>query len=107
MITETLIKDYAYGLYELDIINTYSDFLRYTDSQFLMLVDKQKGNPFPEYAYLDLKKLADNVKLRRLLKRCFEISQSNVISIEENIESEFIANQCQMIYWCRHISKRE
>lgn len=97
LITETLIKDYAYGLYELDIINSYSDFLRYTDSQILALADKQSANPFPEYAELDLKKLADDVRLRRLPKRCFEISQSNVVCIEEDIDSEFIAKQCKNI----------
>jgi len=43
LITETLIKDYAYGLYELDIIKSYSDFLRYSDSQILTLADKQKS----------------------------------------------------------------
>lgn len=50
LITETLIKDYAYGLYELDIIKSYSDFLRYSDSQILTLADKQKADPFPQYA---------------------------------------------------------
>lgn len=97
LITETLIKDYAYGLYELDIIKSYSDFLRYSDSQILTLADKQNANPFPQYAQLDLKKLADDVKFRRLPKRCFEISQSNVVCVEEDIDSTFIAKQCERI----------
>lgn len=106
LITETLIKDYAYGLYELDIIKSYSDFLRYSDSQILNLADKQTANPFPEYAELNLKKLADDVRLRRLPKRCFEISQSNVECIEEDIDSAFIAKQCKsIINQCKNSDK--
>lgn len=97
LITETLIKDYVYGLYKIDIITSYSDFLRYSDSQILTLADKQTANPFPEYAELNLKKLADDVKFRRLPKRCFEISQSNVVCTEENIDDTFIAKQCKHI----------
>lgn len=97
LITETLIKDYAYGLYELKIIDTFSDFLRFTDSQILTLSEHQKGNPFPKYDNLDLKSLAENVKLRKLPKRCLEISQSNVECIEENVDNEYVVRQCEEI----------
>lgn len=95
--TETLIKDYAYGLYELKIIDTFSDFLRYTDSQILTLSEQQNGNPFPEYDSLDLKPLAENIRLRKLPKRCLEISQSNVECIEENVDNEYVVHQCEKI----------
>ena len=97
LITETMIKDYAYGLYELKIINTFADFLRYTDSQILTLSGRQDGNPFPEYDQLDLNSLSEAVKLRRLPKRCLEISQSNITCIEENIDNKYVVQQCEAI----------
>lgn len=97
LISETMIKDYAYGLYELKIINTFADFLRYTDSEILTVSKQQNGSPFPEYDHLDLNALAEAVKLRKLPKRCLEISQSNITSIEENIDNKYVVQQCQSI----------
>lgn len=84
LISETMIKDYAFGLYKLDIIKTFSDFLRYTDSTILQLGKMQEGkNPFPEYGtMLNLEELAENIHNRRLPRRCFEVSQSNVVAIQ-------------------------
>ena len=45
-------------------------------------------NPFPEYDQLNLNSLSEAVRLRRLPKRCLEISQSNVTCIEENIDNK-------------------
>lgn len=97
LITETMIKDYAYGLYELDIIKSYSDFLRYSDSQILALADQQKAEPFPKYGKLDLKKLANDIKLRRLPKRCFEISHSNVVSKDTKKDEILIKERYEQI----------
>lgn len=97
LISEMMIKDYAYGLYELKILNTFADFLRYTDSEILNLSDQQNGNPFPEFAELDLRELSKAVKLRKLPKRCLEISQSNITTIEKNIDNKYLIQQCQNI----------
>ena len=35
LISETMIKDYVFGLYKLGILKTFSDFLTYTDSHIL------------------------------------------------------------------------
>lgn len=83
LISETMIKDYVYGLYELHIIDSFADFLSFTDSDILKLGEKQNGaNPFPEYSMLNLKELADNIRNRKLPKRCFEVSQASVIPLE-------------------------
>ncbi|MDR0424179.1 MAG: HD domain-containing protein [Clostridiales Family XIII bacterium] len=107
LITETMIKDYIYGLCSLDIIKNFADFLRYTDSDVLSLATKQEGrNPFPEYGFLDLGALAQNIRHRRLPKRCFEVSQANIQSTgmekdESTIEST-IKRQCEAImYKCK------
>lgn len=97
LITEMMIKDYAYGLYELKILNTFADFLRYTDSEILNLSEQQNGSPFPEFGELDLKELSESVKLRKLPKRCLEISQCNITSIEENIDNKYVVQQCETI----------
>ena len=82
LVSETMIKDYAYGLYELGIINTFADFLRYTDSDVLKLSVKQKEQqPFPVYGDINLQRLADNIKNRKLPRRCFEVSQNSVIPL--------------------------
>jgi len=106
LITETMIKDYIYGLCSLDIIKNFADFLRYTDSTVLSLSDKQEGkNPFPEYeGFLDLKELAENIQDRKLPKRCFEVSQSNIKSTDAELEAETIHNQClEIIEKCKSL----
>lgn len=100
LISETMIKDYAYGLYELHIIDSFSDFLSFTDSDILKLAEKQEGNnPFPEYGMLDLKGLAANIRNRRLPKRCFEVSQASVIPLEEKTDndSDSVMEYCQAV----------
>ncbi|MCL2285739.1 MAG: HD domain-containing protein [Firmicutes bacterium] len=85
LISETMIKDYVQGLHRLGIIQSIADFLKYTDSDILSLADKQNGrNPFPEYPMLDLKMLSENIKYRRLPKRCFEVSQTYIESTKPN-----------------------
>jgi len=100
LISETMIKDYAYGLYELHIIDSFADFLSFTDSDILKLAEKQNDdNPFPEYGMLNLKELADNIKNRKLPKRCFEVSQASVIPLEEEIDdtSDSVMEYCQSV----------
>ena len=99
LITETMIRDYTYGLCRLDIISDFADFLRYTDSEILRIADRQKNeNPFPEYGgLLNLKELADNVRQRRLPKRCFEVSQSNVRWLEGVQDNKKLEEHCQKI----------
>lgn len=93
LVSETMIKDYAYGLCELSIIKNYKDFLNFTDSDILNLGNNQnENNPFPLHGTLNLSKLADNIKNRRLPKRCFEVSQAN-ISIIDNSDSEDILKE--------------
>ena len=74
-----MVRDYVFGLCELNLLNSCSDFLKYTDSEILNLVELSKESvPFPEYGNLNLVELAANIKNRRLPKRCFEISQNNI-----------------------------
>lgn len=97
LISEAMVKDYVHGLHRLGIIREFSDFLRYTDSDILKLA-KQQGNksPFPKYEMLNLEKLALNIANRRLPKRCFEISQSNVENIAEEPKFD-LTHQCQIL----------
>lgn len=89
LISEAMIKDYVYGLYELQLIDSLSDFLRYTDSDILKLATKQKDQkPFPEYGNLNLEILSENIRNRKLPKRCFEVSQSTVIYLENKSKDE-------------------
>lgn len=82
LITEDLIKDYVQALLKLDIINSYSDFLKYDESGLLALAEKQADRkPFPTYGNINLLQLASNIKNRVLPKRCLEISQSIVQNI--------------------------
>lgn len=82
LITEELIKDYVQALLNLDIINSYSDFLSYDESALLELSSQQTDRkPFPEFGNIDLVQLANNIKNRVLPKRCLEISQSVVQNI--------------------------
>jgi HD superfamily phosphohydrolase len=80
LIADEMVKDYVHGLYELKIINNYGDFLRYTDSNILDLGKKQENKkPFSGYDHaLDLVELADRIRQRRLPKRCYELTQTNV-----------------------------
>jgi len=103
LISEAMVKDYVYGLCRLGIIKNFSDFLHYTDSDILKLANHQnKNNPFPEYAMLDLKKLSQSIAHRRLPKRCFEISQTNVESIDADNElnlslyTKALAEKCKL-----------
>ncbi len=97
LISETMIKDYVFGLLELKIINKFSDFLRYTDSDILNLSEKQGDqSPFPEYGFLNLKELADNIRNRRLPKRCFEVSYNNVDFNEKDV-TEYALDYCEKI----------
>ena len=84
LITEDIIKDYAQALLKLDLINSYSDFLRIDESSLFDLAKKQGDNkPFPHYGNISLEQLAYNVKNRELPKRCLEVSQSIVQNIEQ------------------------
>ena len=95
LVSETMIKDYASGLYELRIINNFKDFLTYTDSDILRLGELQKDNkPFPEHGDLDLSLLAQNILNRRLPKRCFEISQSNICLIDNQHTENHFKTEC-------------
>ena len=85
LITEDLIKDYAHALLNLNILNSYSDFLRYDETILLSLATEQKDQkPFPEIGNINLEQLANNIKNRTLPKRCFEISQSILQKIPTN-----------------------
>ena len=85
LITEDIIKDYAQALLKLGLIKSYADFLNIDESTLLELAKCQKdAKPFPEYGEIDLEKLADNIRNRKLPKRCLEVSQS----IVRNISSE-------------------
>ena len=98
LISETMIKDYAFGLYKLNIIRSFSDFLRYTDSDILKLGKLQDGqNPFPEYGMLDLEELAENIHNRRLPRRCFEVSQGNVVAVKSDDEERKSLEYCEAI----------
>lgn len=98
LISETMIKDYIYGLCSLDIIKCFADFLRYTDSDVLTLSKLQEGkNPFPDYGSLDLMALSQNIKNRKLPKRCFEVSQTNIQPIDESAGSANIRIQVERI----------
>lgn len=104
LISETMIKDYAYGLYELHIIDSFADFLKFTDSDILKLAEKQKkNNPFPDYGMLDLEELAANIKNRRLPKRCFEVSQASVIPLEEE---HFDSAHDRAMDYCREVMRK-
>jgi len=95
---ETMIKDYIHALRKLKIIKDYSDLLRYTDSNIFNLAAEQRGqNPFPEFPMLDLQNLADRIQNRRLPKRCFELSHTNVKSTEPDVNDELIGQQLQSI----------
>lgn len=98
LISETMIKDYAFGLYKLNLIKSFSDFLQYTDSDILKLGKEQSGqNPFPEYGMLNLEELADNIHNRKLPRRCFEVSQGNVVSIKPKNNDTRILEYCSKI----------
>lgn len=99
LISETMIKDYAYGLYELHIIDSFADFLSFTDSDILKLSEKQNGErPFPEYGELNLKELAENIRNRKLPKRCFEVSQASIIPLEEKTnDGNQVLEYCQSV----------
>lgn len=85
LITEDIIKDYAQALLELELINSYADFLEIDESNLLELSKSQKdANPFPKYGEIDLAKLADNIRNRKLPKRCLEVSQSIVRNISQD-----------------------
>lgn len=102
LISEIMIKDYVFGLYNLNIIKTFSDFLNFTDSDILKLGEKQ-GNrsPFPEYGTLDLKELAENIHNRRLPKRCFEVSQNNVVALNSDSEKQTLKYCEDILSKCR------
>lgn len=98
LISETMIKDYAFGLYKLNLIKSFSDFLRYTDSDILKLGKNQNGqNPFPEYDMLNLEELAENIHNRKLPRRCFEVSQGNVVAIKTEDEEQKTFEYCENI----------
>ncbi len=98
LVSETMIKDYASGLYELEIIKNFKDFLTYTDSEILRLGEKQNGHkPFPEYGDLDLEQLAQKIINRRLPKRCFEISQSNICLKDEQNSENIFKKECEKL----------
>ena len=93
LITDDIIKDYVQALLKLDLINTYSDFLKYDEDDLLQLAGKQtKGKPFAEYGSMDLKQLAGNIKNRILPKRCLEISQG-IVQDSQGEEVQRL-NQC-------------
>ncbi|MHB8127665.1 MAG: HD domain-containing protein [Mobilitalea sp.] len=98
LISETMIKDYVYGLCALNIIENFADFLRYTDSDILSLAVHQKDkNPFPSYGMINLNVLAQNIKNRRLPKRCFEVSQANIQLIDTGVSEDVIKLYCEEI----------
>lgn len=92
LITEDIIKDYVQALLELDLLNTYSDFLSHDEASLLALAQKQGDKkPFPKYGNIDLAQLAANIKNRVLPKRCLEISQS---IIQDLVPEEDILVKC-------------
>lgn len=93
LITEDIIKDYVHSLLELDLINSYADFLRYNEFELLALAEKQgETKPYPEIGDINLLKLANNIKNRNLPKRCLEISQS--VIQHSNVEpTDVVINQ--------------
>ena len=97
--SEIMIKDYIRGLYNLGILKNYADFLHHTDASILDIAERQNGaNPFPKYSNIDLVGLSNDIKTRRLPKRCFELSYTNVESTEKDeICAESIRTQCQRI----------
>ena len=97
---DAMVKDYVYGLYKLGIIKTFADFLRHTDSTILNLGKRQNGRyPFSGYPMLDLDALAKRISHRGLPKRCFELSQTNVVSTDIEIKknTDLVRQQCQSI----------
>ena len=107
LISEMMIKDYVFGLYKLSFIKSFSDFLTYTDSDILKLGRKQKGqNPFPEYGMLNLEELADNIHNRKLPRRCFEVSQGNVVAVRsEDGEAKALEYCADILSQCRDASR--
>ena len=100
LICDAMVKDYIYGLCAIGIINNQADFLRHTDSSILNLAKGQGDkNPFPSYSALDLDDLAKRISQRKLPKRCFELSQTNVVSTEMEVEknADIIRQRCQLI----------
>ena len=108
LISETMIKDYAFGLYKLSLIKSFSDFLTNTDSDILKLGKNQAGqNPFPEYGMLNLEELADNIHNRKLPRRCFEVSQGNVVAVKSEDEETKALEYCSNILeQCRDVNRQ-
>ena len=89
LITEDMIKDYVQALLNLDLINSYADFLNLDESS-LFALSKEQGDrkPFPDYGSISLCELAQSIKNRNLPKRCLEISQSIIQNVVEEPEKK-------------------
>lgn len=109
LISEMMIKDYIYGLCELNIIESFADFLRYSDSDILDLGKNQNGeSPFPEYGQLNLEELAANIHNRKLPKRCFEVSQGSILPKEVANDDNKIMEYCrEILRKCREQDDQE
>ena len=103
LVSEAMIRDYIYGLCELGIINSFADFLKYTDSDILGLAQQQKDyNPFPSAgAFLDLKKLTFNIRNRVFPKRCFEMGHFNIEPLDFQHEKTAFKSKAAFEYFDR------
>ncbi|MBR6881103.1 MAG: HD domain-containing protein [Clostridiales bacterium] len=100
LISESLIKDIAYSLCKLGVISSFSGFLENTDSEFLHLVERAEGQPFEKYGNINLAELVRNITNRNLPKRCFEISQANIVplsDVEKDDETKYCTQMLQKI----------
>lgn len=77
---DCMVKDYVYGIMSAHKLNSIKDFLRYDDNEILNICDKgNKYRLFGKTDALDLYELSNKIKNRILPKRCFEISQNNIL----------------------------
>jgi len=106
---DAMVRDYVHGLVKLGIINSYADFLWYTDSSLFDLgkeeekEKKGKGKKVEDFFNkhpLDVDALADRIRNRRFPKRCFELSQTNI----KRDDSEKTDNDLQL--FCENLIKR-
>lgn len=99
LITEDIIKDYVQALLELGILNSFADFLKYSESELLALAEKQgDAKPYPDIGDIKLKTLADNLRNRNLPKRCLEISQSIIQQIIKQPVDFDVAEECKKLF---------
>jgi len=94
---DAMVKDYVQGLCRMGIINSYADFLRYTDSDIFILGKGKNVDKFFNNHSLDLGDLADRIRNRRFPKRCFELSHTNVKNIRPEKPDNDLHLYCQKL----------